>query len=278
MDKVLFSPLQYAGGKHWLWNTFMNILPRDVEEVVSPFFGGGAIELNLAVRGVNVIGYDAFQPLVHFWQCYLRDPQKIVTDAAYFYKSQTRAFFDELHKGWFFELEDTDTKASLFFVLNRMVYGGMGFRSYQLRKNTAKSLSAGVFDTYAAYDIQGVSVQQSDVFETLQRHTEAFLFCDPPYAKQKEGFYGDSKEYHEHFDHERLARELLSREKWMFCYNDHEYVRDLYKDAKILSITRKSDGRTKNNEELLILSEDVWQNYLNTPIQLMMFDPKSISA
>lgn len=273
MDKVLFSPLQYAGGKHWLWKTFMEFFPKDVDEVVSPFFGGGAIELNLAVRGVRVQGYDAFQPLVHFWQCYLRNPEKIITDAAYLYKSQSRNLFVEYHKGRFFQLKDTNTKASIFFILNRMVYGGMGFRSYQLRKNPEKSLSVGVFRTYAAYDIQGVSVQQSDVFETLQRHTDAFLFCDPPYAKQKEGLYGDSKEYHEYFDHERFARELLNREQWILCYNDHEYVRDLYKDAKILSITRKSDGRTKNNEELLILSEDVWQNYLKQPTQLMMFDP-----
>ena len=37
-------------------------------EMISPFFGGGSIELHYASQGVKVYGYDIFEPLTNFWQ------------------------------------------------------------------------------------------------------------------------------------------------------------------------------------------------------------------
>ncbi len=63
------SPLRYPGGKTRGVNLITGFFPKDLKTILSPFFGGGSIELFLAARGVQVLGYDIFLPLVEFWQC-----------------------------------------------------------------------------------------------------------------------------------------------------------------------------------------------------------------
>ena len=56
MDKLYSSPLHYPGGKRWLFPILADILPP-FKEMVSPFFGGGSIELNFAARGKYISGF-----------------------------------------------------------------------------------------------------------------------------------------------------------------------------------------------------------------------------
>ncbi|WMT84135.1 DNA adenine methylase [Wolbachia endosymbiont of Listronotus oregonensis] len=69
------SPLRYPGGKSRAVSQIVNeYIPRGLPTLCSPFIGGGSIELALASRGTKVYGYDAFEPLVRFWQVLLKDP------------------------------------------------------------------------------------------------------------------------------------------------------------------------------------------------------------
>ena len=43
--------------------------------MVSPFFGGGSIEIHYAAQGVRVHGYDIFEPLANFWEQVLMSPR-----------------------------------------------------------------------------------------------------------------------------------------------------------------------------------------------------------
>ena len=82
MDAVVFSPIVYPGGKYWLFQTlFPFISEAKITEVVSPFFGGGGLELNLALRGIEIYGYDKFQPVVNFWEHWFQSTAKIVETA-----------------------------------------------------------------------------------------------------------------------------------------------------------------------------------------------------
>ena len=51
MCEVLYSPIIYPGGKRWLFKQWLAWIPAETQKMVSPFFGGGAMELNLALRG-----------------------------------------------------------------------------------------------------------------------------------------------------------------------------------------------------------------------------------
>ena len=57
--RYLGSPLRYAGGKSLAVGHIIKLLPNELGRVVSPFFGGGSVEISIAKElGVDVIGYD----------------------------------------------------------------------------------------------------------------------------------------------------------------------------------------------------------------------------
>ncbi|MDD3726562.1 MAG: DNA adenine methylase [Candidatus Ratteibacteria bacterium] len=59
--RYLGSPLRYAGGKSWAVGYVIEKLPGDIKRVVSPFFGGGSIEVAIAKEmGIEVIGFEIF--------------------------------------------------------------------------------------------------------------------------------------------------------------------------------------------------------------------------
>ena len=67
--RYIGSPLRYAGGKSLAVGLITEFLPKDVKRVVSPFIGGGSVEIAMAKElGLEVIGYDVFDLLVNYWQ------------------------------------------------------------------------------------------------------------------------------------------------------------------------------------------------------------------
>lgn len=74
----LTTPLVYFGGKVRAITRLMPYLPSGTTEVVSPFIGGGSFELAITGKGIRVHGYDAFPPLVNFWQKLLTRPNDLL--------------------------------------------------------------------------------------------------------------------------------------------------------------------------------------------------------
>ena len=59
--RYIGSPLRYAGGKSLAVGLITEFLPKDVKRVVSPFIGGGSVEIAMAKElGLEVIGYDVW--------------------------------------------------------------------------------------------------------------------------------------------------------------------------------------------------------------------------
>ena len=228
------------------------------------------LEINLGWHGVRVYGYDAFQPVVEFWKYYLSEPETFVAEAQETLRRYDRAWFVELHKRGFADVEDPYTRGVLFYLLNRMSYRGMTFRSHGLVSDYTKRLQPQNFRETLTIgkSIQNVTVKQQDCFETLRQHPDTFAICDPPYYGLSEGLYGDSPAYHEDFDHERLYAELENREGWMCCYNEHEFIKDLYDDFNSIFLTRQADVKVRDKREVLIFSHDVWEASLLQPKQM----------
>ncbi len=72
------TPIRYAGGKSKAIKHILPYFPQNLEYVISPFIGGGSLEVHLANLGINVYGYDIFKPLVIFWQQILNNNQEFV--------------------------------------------------------------------------------------------------------------------------------------------------------------------------------------------------------
>ena len=65
-------PLRYAGGKSLGVGHIIEHIPDGLEKLVSPFIGGGAVEIACTKElGIQVCAYDIFDILVNYWQVQL---------------------------------------------------------------------------------------------------------------------------------------------------------------------------------------------------------------
>ena len=80
--RVSLSPLRYPGGKSKAVGLILENIPLLKEKkIVSPFFGGGSVELVLTQKlGFNVIGYDIFEILVNFWNQLIKNPKEFSSE------------------------------------------------------------------------------------------------------------------------------------------------------------------------------------------------------
>jgi DNA adenine methylase len=85
----VISLLRYPGGKSRAISQLQRFVPETITEICSPFFGGGSFEIHLANRGVIVNGYDAFPPLVTFWQHALSNPEELAAEIERHYPRNT---------------------------------------------------------------------------------------------------------------------------------------------------------------------------------------------
>ena len=131
--------------------------------------------------------------------------------------------------------EDMDVRrAAAFYKLIRYSYGS-GCNSFGCRPTDIRKTFQSIWE--ASRRLANTVVENKD-FEALIRQydrEDAFFYCDPPYF-ETEGHYEVvfSKK-----DHARL-RDVLqeAKGKWMVSYNDCDFIRELYQDAYIHSVSR----------------------------------------
>ncbi|MEO8712532.1 MAG: DNA adenine methylase [Parafilimonas sp.] len=246
------SPLRYPGGKTRAIECITGYFPKNLDTLLSPFFGGGSIELFVASRGTKVIGYDIFSPLVEFWQCLKNQPGKLADEVEKFFP---------LPKEKFYELQHTQTKfktklerAAVYYVLNRSSFSGAtlsGGMSPDHPRFTRTSI-----ERLRAFYNPNISVSKSDFKQSLLKHPFTFTYLDPPYLI-KSSLYGKKGNAHKDFDHEALAKMLKEREHWILSYNDCEEIRKLYKGFHIFTPNWKYGMSTdKTSKEVLIFSQN----------------------
>jgi len=249
------SPLRYPGGKSRGISQILPLIPREVESVVSPFFGGGSVEIACAdSMGIPVYGYDLFHPLVCFWRCEKESPSRLADAIEEFRPLDNDRFF-ELREEIMSESLDEYEVGARFFVLNRCSFSGTtlsGGRSPgfpRFNENSVAKVRNFVCDNLRW-------VRQMRFEDSIATHPDSFIFADPPYLID-DRLYGNRGDRHfQQEDHENLRDILMSRDHWLLCYNDCEEIRDLYRDYEIVSPEWSYGMSRGGSKELLIL--DHW--------------------
>jgi DNA adenine methylase len=244
------SPLQYPGGKSKAAKTIAPLL-SDKGTIISPFLGGGSVELALSSLGVKVIAYDALKPLISFWRQLFDDPQALRDAVAKYYPLSREQFYAlrKLHRE-----SDSLLDGQLFFVMNRSSFsgvtlnGGTSDPSHRFNESAINKL-------IAPYNFRDLAfpVTVADWRESIAKHPNSFLYCDPPYLI-KDSLYGVNTDLHKNFDHAGLA-EALKKHKggWLLSYNNCPKILDLYQEFDI-SCPEWTYGMSadKNSKEVLI--------------------------
>ena len=275
----------YPGGKGRLFKRLSEYIPRGTTEMVSPFFGGGAVELNLAVRGVKVYGYDVFEPLVNFWQHFLENSWDLIKAAKHIGVTESKEALKYKLKN-FSDIEDSFLQAAYYYCCNRLSFSGKtfyGFSNYYVDKSNTllKTSKKNRLDRVFPLNLNCWKLPQkyplaitcADYQTSLSKHSDIFAYLDPPYPVITPLYRknGQNKE----IEHSDLANILHKRNNWILSYNDAPIIMELYKDChKIDIMIQNSMCPNKQTHELLIFSDDLRENVerVNYNPQLSLFD------
>jgi DNA adenine methylase len=245
--------LRYPGGKSRAISQLLPFFPAAPSTIISPFFGGGSVELALAARGWRVLGFDAYRPLVDFWQQALTDRMRLADEVTKHYPLTVENFKRLQVEGY--RLQTQLERAAAFYVLNRSSFSGT-------------TCSGGMSPGHARFNLKAIErlrqfrapnlwVEKADFKRSISEHPNAFLFCDPPYITARR-LYGRNGNLHDQFDHEGLRDLLKGRGQWLLCYGDCSDARYMYGGRRIVPLQWKwGMSRHKQSNEAVILSDDL---------------------
>lgn len=265
--RVCISPLRYAGGKSKAIGMILDNLPKlNNKKIVSPFFGGGSFELCASQElNIEVIGYDIFGLLVNFWNVLIHDKDNFIKELQKF-EIDTEEFTYNRHLllNYWDKIKPTDlnyktTKKvvlketdltlldnnpllqAVYYYYNMSLSYGPMFLGWPSSNEIDKAKFDRRIEKLQNLNLKNLSVACSDFEEVIQKHTNDFLFLDPPYylegdSKMFKGMYPNCNFaiHHNNFNHLRMC-ELLKNHKggFLITYNNCSTIREWYKDYKL---------------------------------------------
>lgn len=291
------SPLRYGGGKSLAVGLIIEHFPDDVKRVISPFLGGGSVEVASAIElGLEVRAFDIFDILVNFWQVLLTNPKSLYKSLLKLEPSQEtyaqikdelKAFWNKRHKNPLnkplIKLDSLTLARDYYFNFN-LSYGP-GFLGWMSKIYEDKGRYLNALEKLKEFgthpNAKNLSVECESFESVFDRFPHDFFYLDPPYflegdSKMFKGIYPmrNFPIHHNSFNHELLSKLLKNHKgKFILSYNDCDFVREAYKDYKILEpswqytmgqgetrigknrIERASESNVKASHELLIIKE-----------------------
>lgn len=240
-------PLRYAGGKSLAVGHVLEHLPNNIKTMMSPFFGGGAIEIACARElGIDVQGYDIFNLLTNFWQVVLKSPDKLAAELEKMSptKTQYEAVKKRLKAHWDGKKKIVGKMelATLYWFNHNLSYGP-GFLGWMSSIYECENRYQRLLNKIQNFYCRPLSVATGSFEKTIPTHDGTFLYCDPPYylndGKMFRGIYPQRNfpVHHNGFDH-LLLSQLLKRHKggFILSYNDCDTIRELYAGYKIVEV------------------------------------------
>ncbi|WP_163499759.1 DNA adenine methylase [Helicobacter suis] len=277
------SPLRYGGGKSLAVGLILEYMP-DVKRVISPFMGGGSVEIACAMElGIEVRAFDIFDILVNFWQVLLKDKERLYEallalepclEVYNTIKAELKAHYKKEC------VLDSLTLARDYYFNFNLSYGP-GFLGWMSKIYTDKKRYENALLKLKNFHAPSLRVECADFARVLLAYPTDFAYLDPPYflegdSKMFKGIYPmrNFPIHHNGFAHEKLAKLLKERPgPFILSYNDCSFVRETYKNFKIVELSwqytmgqgetrvgknrleRGDVGHVKKSHELLIIKE-----------------------
>ena len=241
--RYLGSPLRYAGGKSLGVGYVLERLPRDTRRLASPFFGGGSVEIACARElGMEVVGYDVFDILVNFWRVQLRNPRAVHRRLREMVPTRETfaAVKCALGDHWRGEgsLDRWDLAAHYYFNSNTSY--GPHFLGWPSDIYLSEPRYTKMIEKLRRFSAPTLSVECLSFEESIPRHRDDFLYCDPPYfLEDGDTFVGmyphrNFPIHHNGFRHDLLRDLLLDHDAgFILSYNDCETIREWYADCEM---------------------------------------------
>lgn len=241
------SPLRYAGGKTWAVGYVIEKLPKNINRLISPFFGGGSIEIALSKEiGITVQGFDVFDILVNYWQVQIKNPIGLYEELSSLKpnKETYEKIKEELKAHWKGKKRLSSLKLAAYYFFNHNLSYGPGFLGWLSSVYSKPETYKRMIERVRDFKDENLWVETASFETVIPEYSKDFLYCDPPYYLGEDstlfiGLYPmrNFPIHHNSFRHDVL-RDLLHNHKggFILSYNDCPTIREWYKDFEIIEL------------------------------------------
>ena len=256
------SPLRYPGGKTRACKKLETIMKEhfnisDFDNLISPFFGGGSFEFHIQNNyKLKIIANDKFTPLYNFWNICKNNKEKLCDELTKKINMIDKDEFTYLREQIMGE-ENILNQSIMYFIINRCSFSGATLSGGFSVEASKKRFTQSSIERIKNLNLRKFNIYNLDFEEFINTNqdTKNIVFLDPPYYLEKAStLYGNNGDMHDIFDHNKLYKCLSTKQNWFMTYNNCEYIKNLYKDFKIIE-TSWSYGmnKSKKSSEIVII-------------------------
>ena len=259
--------LKWAGGKRWLTERVLELIPSNYDVYIEPFLGSGAVYFSL--QPSKAILSDLNADLINAYSAIKTDWEKVHLHLLSHHNKHCADYYYEIRKQ---NLRALHTKAAKFIYLNRTCWNGL-YRvnlkgQFNVPIGTKKNAILDTDDFEAtSLILKNAELSCVDFEDTINRaQRNDVIFADPPYTvhHNNNGFIKYNETIFRWEDQLRLRDALFRAKargvKTIITNANHESVRKLYQnDFEIeivsrMSVIAGSPSARRTYEELLIYS------------------------
>ncbi|MBA5689399.1 DNA adenine methylase [Rugamonas apoptosis] len=260
--------LKWAGGKRWLAEHVLNLIPANFSTYYEPFLGSGAIFFSLQPKAAVLS--DLNSELINAYVSIRDDAEKVSTVLRQHHRQHSKDYYYEVRGK---VLRAQHTRAAQFIYLNRTCWNGLyrvnltGNFNVPIGTKTKVILDTDNFPATAEL-LSRAELYCRDFEETINLAGQNdVIFADPPYTihHNHNGFIKYNENIFSWQDQIRLRDALVRAAargaKIIMTNANHESVRSLYEigftlsPVSRMSVIAGSSSARKAYEELLIVSE-----------------------
>lgn len=250
------SPLRYPGGKTRAVKVLKSIIDKEYPNrniLLSPFLGGGSFEIFMQQIGYTVYANDLFYPLYCFWNACQNQKDDLLQEIKK-HMPMTKERFHE-YRVKIVDLTDPIEIATYYYLINRTSFSGSTFCGGFSQQACDGRLGDSSLKTIQQLNLN-IALSNVDCLQFLTDHLETektIVYADPPYYIESY-LYGRDGDLHEHFNHIAFATMIKIRKDFVISYNDCPFIRELYKDCRILEVSWSYGmNKSKKSSEIIIL-------------------------
>ena len=174
------SLLRYPGGKSRAVDVIRSYIPDNTQVMISPFLGGGSLEIFMAAGGVDVYASDIHEPLINFWEQALVNGAEMARLARSLYPPPITKETYSLIKQEMHRCDDPLMRAVYYYIINRSSFSGIGELAGM--SSESPNYTQASLDKLAAFKCPNLHVKRYDYVKSLEHDRWALTYCDPPYC------------------------------------------------------------------------------------------------
>jgi len=237
--RVVETPIRYAGGKSLAVGYVVELLPKNIRRLVSPFFGGGSVEIACnKYLDLEVVGFEIFDILVNYWNIQIQNPKELFRKLSLLKpdKETYRILKEKLKAHWENKIKLPSLDLAAYYYFNHNISYGPGFLGWPSKIYLNGKRYKTMLEKVRNFSVKNVEVKCASFEEVFKKYPNDFFYCDPPYflGKDTKMFIGiypmrNFPVHHNGFDHKKL-RDLLKQHKggFILSYNNCKTIRDWY--------------------------------------------------